>query len=103
MHRRDFIERTLIGGIGLAGNSILNEGFLMTDIYGEAGYRERKNIDLDWRFHLGDIQHSEKGSYGAGGWRTLDLQHDWSIEGKIDRVTGLYPGGKLIWGIIDGL
>lgn len=93
MHRRDFIEKTLVGGIGLAGFGILNEGFLWTDTSRGAGNRERKSIDFDWRFHWGDILGAEKVSYGDGGWRFLDLPHDWSIEGEIDHATGLYPGG----------
>jgi len=93
MHRRDFIEKTLIGGIGLAGLGVLNEGFLLADDPGGPGTRRRKNIDPGWKFHLGDAQGAERVSYRDQGWRTLDLPHDWSIEGKIDRATGLYPGG----------
>lgn len=93
MHRRDFIEKTLISGIGLVGFGIANEGFLLTNIAGATGSRQRERIDFDWRFHLGDIQGAEQLSYVDRNWRILDLPHDWSIEGEIDKATGLYPGG----------
>jgi len=38
-------------------------------------------FDFDWRFHLGDTPGAEKPSWPDLDWRTLDLPHDWSIEG----------------------
>jgi beta-galactosidase len=61
--------------------------------------RERLLFDHDWRFLLGDPSGAESTSFDAAGWRTLDLPHDWSIEGKIDPKNpvggsgGFFPAG----------
>lgn len=59
-----------------------------------------QNLDMGWRFHRGDVPGAEASSFADGGWRVLDLPHDWSIEdlppgdgiaGPHDRKT---PGGS---------
>jgi beta-galactosidase len=61
--------------------------------------RERLRFEDDWRFLLGDPAGAEGASYEAGGWRTVALPHDWSIEGKIDPKSpmggsgGYFPAG----------
>ena len=61
--------------------------------------RERLLFDHDWRFLLGDPSGAESPSYDAAGWRTVDMPHDWSIEGKIDPKNpmggsgGFFPAG----------
>jgi beta-galactosidase len=74
--------------------------------------RERLSFDPGWQFHLGDIPFPEiKGhdaTYGhakagnASGaaalgfddtaWRTLDLPHDWAVEGPFDQNANLSQG-----------
>ena len=61
--------------------------------------RERLLFDHDWRFLLGDPSGAEAASYDAAAWRTVDVPHDWSIEGKIDPNNpmggsgGFFPAG----------
>ena len=59
--------------------------------------RERRNFDNGWRFHLGDVQEGQSPTLADGGWRAVDLPHDWSIEGPHDAKnasgTGFLPGG----------
>ncbi|NCD72438.1 DUF4982 domain-containing protein [Mucilaginibacter sp. R11] len=47
-------------------------------------------FNSNWKFHLGDTTVN-------AGWRTLDLPHDWSIEGPFSEdwasATGYLPGG----------
>jgi hypothetical protein len=38
--------------------------------------------DSRWKFLLGDPSGAEAPSFADGSWRTLDLPHDWSIEGR---------------------
>jgi beta-galactosidase len=38
-------------------------------------------FDFDWRFHLGDVPGAEERAYPDSSWRSVDLPHDWSIEG----------------------
>ena len=59
----------------------------------------RENFDADWKFHLGDMDGAEHPGFDDRCWRTLDLPHDWSIEGsfKPDNPAGgsgaSLPGG----------
>ncbi|MFH1194098.1 MAG: glycoside hydrolase family 2 TIM barrel-domain containing protein [bacterium] len=56
---------------------------------------ERKHLfDYDWKFFLGDTPAASASDFHDENWRSLDLPHDWSIEGKIDRnnTTGIGGG-----------
>jgi beta-galactosidase len=57
-------------------------------------------FDFGWKFHLGELPGAEAPGFADSEWRTLDLPHDWSIEGPYDEkaVTG-GPGGYLPTGI----
>src|SRR5471030_380536 len=57
-------------------------------------------MDRNWRFFLGDDKNASAAAYDDKAWRTLDLPHDWSIEGefKKDEPTG-GGGGYLPTGI----
>jgi beta-galactosidase len=65
-----------------------------------AGMSERRRRwDEGWRFRLGDLNQGQDPGLDDGGWRQLDLPHDWSIEGEIrqDHPSGggggYLPGG----------
>jgi len=62
--------------------------------------RQIWSMDFDWKFHLGAIDYDkgwrkakefEKGpmaiDYYDAGWRTVDLPHDFVVEGQYDRTT----------------
>ena len=63
--------------------------------------RERQLFDNGWRFHLGDVAQGQPQGQSTAladkTWRTVDLPHDWSIEGpyspKNASGTGFLPGG----------
>ncbi|WP_432329608.1 hypothetical protein ACRQ5D_16645 [Mucilaginibacter sp. P25] len=50
-----------------------------------------------WSFHKGDISTGISGIASETQWRTVDLPHDWSIEGPFSdewaSATGYLPGG----------
>jgi hypothetical protein len=50
-----------------------------------------------WKFHNGEISNAEKENFDDASWRTVDLPHDWSIEGPFSKEwasgTGFLPGG----------
>lgn len=56
-------------------------------------------MDPGWHFQLGDAAGAEQPSFDDRAWRRLDLPHDWSIEGTMNRddpgggQMGFYPGG----------
>src|SRR5437867_3890110 len=61
--------------------------------------RQTQNFDHAWRFHLGDVPGAQETAFDDAGWRTLDLPHDWSIEGEFSEQNpagvagGALPGG----------
>ena len=52
----------------------------------------------DWKFSLGDIPDAEKTGFNDSLWRTLDLPHDWSIEGEFSNDNPATPGGGALPG-----
>jgi beta-galactosidase len=41
-------------------------------------------FENDWRFFLGDDANAYRPEHNDSEWRSLDLPHDWSIEGEFD-------------------
>jgi beta-galactosidase len=62
--------------------------------------RQRLLMDYGWKFTKGDVAGAKMPSFDDSGWRSLDLPHDWSIEGPYDEnaATG-GRGGYLPTGI----
>lgn len=58
---------------------------------------QKQNLNLDWRFHLGDAESADFMGYDDSAWRVVTLPHDWSVEHPFDRCyasgTGYLPGG----------
>jgi len=61
---------------------------------------ERKQLfDYHWKFYQGDITAAKLKDFNDLAWRSLDLPHDWSIEGKISPKNptggsgGYFPAG----------
>ncbi len=40
------------------------------------------NFNENWKFHLGDIAGASARQFNDRSWRTINLPHDWSIEGR---------------------
>ncbi|GAB3416458.1 sugar-binding domain-containing protein [Niabella aquatica] len=83
------LERILLTiFIGLLSHSSLQAGL----------GRKVEKFDLDWRFHLGDVQGAAAFNFDDKGWRLLNVPHDWSIEqpfvnDKKLSANGFLPGG----------
>jgi beta-galactosidase len=56
-----------------------------------AGIERKQLFDNDWKFFLRDTSDARLKNFSDKTWHKLDLPHDWSIEGKIDRKN---PTGK---------
>jgi beta-galactosidase len=61
---------------------------------------ERKQLfDYNWKFYLGDTVTARLKDFNDMAWRSLDLPHDWSIEGLINpknptgNAGGFFPTG----------
>jgi beta-galactosidase len=59
--------------------------------------RERTNFGEGWKFHLGDTTAQEI-AFNDASWRTLNLPHDWSIEGEFSEKNPATPGGGALPG-----
>jgi len=61
--------------------------------------RQRLLFDHNWSFLARDLVGAESPSFNASAWRTVDLPHDWSIEGRIGPKEpmggsgGFFPAG----------
>jgi beta-galactosidase len=49
------------------------------------GQRLTYNMDRNWKFYLGDTTHANEPHFNDRTWRTVDLPHDWSIEGTFNK------------------
>jgi len=65
-------------------------GIGLTRTESSARSRQQFSMDVGWQFTLGDPAHAERPGFDDSGWRTLNVPHDWSIEGTFDRNA---PGG----------
>jgi beta-galactosidase len=54
--------------------------------------RTSTNFDFDWKFKLGDTPAASAEVFDDAAWRTLDVPHDWSIEGEYKETN---PGGAV--------
>jgi beta-galactosidase len=60
---------------------------------GNAQVRVTTSFDKNWKFYKGDAQGAEKPSFDDKEWRSVDVPHDWSIEGPYDQKNPTGRGG----------
>ncbi len=58
----------------------------------------RASFDSGWKFLKGDAAGAEQPAFNDSAWRSLDLPHDWAIEGPFDVKYGPSTGGLPISG-----
>ncbi|MBS1668130.1 MAG: DUF4982 domain-containing protein [Bacteroidetes bacterium] len=62
--------------------------------------RHIEDFDKGWKFYLGDVSGAEAENFSDDSWRSLNVPHDWSIEGKFDpNSPATTSGGALTGGI----
>ena len=63
------------------------------------GPRSRTDFGETWKFSLSaDSMGAQMPGFNDSGWRTLDLPHDWSIEGEFSEANPSTPGGGALPG-----
>lgn len=78
---------------------LLALSFFTLNVNAQQNIRSRVNFYEGWKFYSGDDANVKIADYNDGAWRTLNLPHDWSIEGKFDEKNpagiggGALPGG----------
>ncbi|RXG32187.1 sugar-binding domain-containing protein [Leeuwenhoekiella marinoflava] len=66
----------------------------------EAENRIVEDFNFEWQFHLGDTANAQNIGFNTQSWRSLNLPHDWSIEGSFSEEHPTKPeGGALPAGI----
>ncbi len=60
--------------------------------------RQTESFNKDWKFFPGDAVGAENPPFDDRGWRSLNLPHDWSIEGKFDKNNPAGTGGGALPG-----
>ncbi len=60
------------------------------------GQRQTISFDGDWKFLKDDPKGAEQPDHKDADWRTLNLPHDWSIEGSYARTNPTGRGGGYV-------
>jgi beta-galactosidase len=63
-----------------------------------AQHKSRTSFNDGWKFKLDNAQSYSDANVNDASWRTLDLPHDWSIEGKFDPNNPAGTGGGALPG-----
>ena len=58
--------------------------------------RQHVSMDAGWRFKLGDFAGAEKAAFDDTAWRSLDLPHDWGVEGAFDPMNPAGGAGAFL-------
>jgi beta-galactosidase len=61
--------------------------------------RVRDSFDFAWKFLKGDAPGAQQPAFADASWRSLDLPHDWSIEGPFSEQPGSATFAHLPTGI----
>jgi len=99
--RRDLLEQ-VVGAAGLAAAlaSVDAARAQSQPAGGERRVRVRDSFDFGWKFFRGDAPGAQQPDFADAAWKSLDLPHDWSIEGPFgEKEPAAGPGGYLPTGI----
>ncbi|MBZ4043857.1 sugar-binding domain-containing protein [Flavobacterium hibisci] len=78
----------------------------LTILFSAASFAQAKktriveDFNKNWNFKLGDHPQAVNANFSTADWRSLQLPHDWSIEGAFDKdsktkqAQGFLPAGK---------
>lgn len=67
-------------------NFILVCVFSLNTLSAVPNTRRHLLMDYNWKFIQSDVKDAENPDFDDTGWRTLNLPHDWSIEGEFHRA-----------------
>jgi len=78
MTRRGLLGRA-VGAAALI--SALDSASQLTGQTPATPARIRDSFDFGWKFYKGDAPGAQQPGFADATWRSLDLPHDWSVEG----------------------
>ena len=70
--------------------------FVVTTVSGSAAESRPRvvtSLDAEWLFARGETPNAERPMFDDANWRTLDVPHDWAIEGEPDKDAAVGRGG----------
>jgi beta-galactosidase len=68
------------------------------NLFAQQHPRQEVDFNKGWKFSLGDQASWSAADFNDKTWRTLNLPHDWSIEGKFDKNHPATVGGGALPG-----
>ena len=89
--RRDFLGDAAKAGVASAWKLDLSAISAM-----RAQPERRSNFDSQWKFVKGDPQGAQSQDFNDGSWKTLELPHDWSIEGPFSEEAPAAGNGAYL-------
>jgi Glycoside hydrolase family 2 C-terminal domain 5/Glycosyl hydrolases family 2, sugar binding domain/Glycosyl hydrolases family 2/Domain of unknown function (DUF4982)/Glycosyl hydrolases family 2, TIM barrel domain len=89
--RRDFLGDAAKAGVASAWKLDLSAISAMP-----AQPQRRSNLDAQWKFVKGDPQGAQSPDFNDASWKTLDLPHDWSIEGPFSEEAPAAGNGAYL-------
>src|ERR1700761_9608277 len=60
------------------------------------GLERKSNLDSQWKFFKGDVEGAQSPGFHDAAWQTLDLPHDWSIEGPFSEDASATGNGAYL-------
>ncbi|MGD0498317.1 MAG: beta-galactosidase GalB [Bryobacteraceae bacterium] len=82
----------------LAGGGWRLPALALLAVLSVAGADRRVSFDDNWKFFKGDAAGAEQPAFDDHAWRSLNLPHDWAIEGPFDVKFGPNTGGLPVAG-----
>ncbi|HEU4790536.1 MAG TPA: glycoside hydrolase family 2 TIM barrel-domain containing protein [Flavobacterium sp.] len=71
--------------------------FSCISAFGQISFGDSKKINDNWKFTLQDTPSAQNTTYDASKWQSVNVPHDWSVEGRLSPTlascTGYLPGG----------
>jgi beta-galactosidase len=97
LERRDALRAVAMLAAPLVGQTTSSTQVSSTRPSAAVENKRGQRFDDGWRFFRGDASGAERPGFDDGGWRTLDLPHDWSVEDLPPRPEEASGAGSL-WG-----
>ncbi len=71
--------------------------FLATSMWAKPQFGNAELFNKKWKFSLSDVKEAAQPEFNDSKWRSLNLPHDWTVEGTYSpdkaSCTGYLPGG----------
>jgi len=99
LSRRQLLKGAVTTALVVSAPSFIGTAFAQSepDVVAQ---RIRESFDFGWKFRKGDFPGAEAPDFSESDWRTLDLPHDWSIEGPFDeKAPSSFCGAYLPTGV----